>query len=107
MGLTTLTLSTTGRLNATNLGGTPTASTNIYINSGVVGIIPYKASIVCNKFSCMGASAGVQGKIGVPNGADYTSIINTKGVSTLRFCAVGKLERVNSGTITAKGGGAF
>lgn len=105
MAHTTLTLTSSGRLPSA-LSGSPTASTDVVIASGVTAMMPHvNSAFTCNLLSCQGAGYN-RGRIGVPAGSGEPSgNITTKAGSILMFCSVGNMERNTGQTFVPKGGG--
>lgn len=105
MAHTTLTLSANGRLPGA-LSGSPTASTDIVIASGVVAYMPHvTSSFTCNLLSCLGANYN-RGRLGAPsNSGEPSGVITTRAGGNLMLCSVGSIERNTSSQAIPKGGG--
>ncbi len=108
MGHTTLTLTRTGRL-PQDLSGTPSASTDVVVASGVIGLVA--SNFACNLLSCQGLDTvlGIDGKpgvIGIFKNKRYRVTQSTVGTQQF-FCSVGSVERLTGTTVTARGGGTY
>lgn len=105
MAHTTLTLTANGRLPGA-LSGSPTASTDVVIASGVIAIMPHAASsFACYRLSGLG-SGYARGRVGVPaNAGEPSGVITTSVGGNLMLCSVGSMERNIGQTFIPKGGG--
>lgn len=124
MSVNWVTLTASGRLPGA-LGITPSAGNGIYINSGVVGVMPHATSgFSCYMISCLGldtkyvsASAmstrGPRGSLGVPFSGEPSGTILFNGTisgGSLKTCLC-RMERKSgvgsSSLISVVGGGGY
>ncbi len=108
MAHTTLTLSANGRL-PQDLSGTPSASTDVVIASGIIGLVA--SNFACNLLSCLGLDTklGIDGKpgaIGIFKNKRYRITQSAAGTQQF-FVSVGSVERVAGTTLTVKGAGTY
>ena len=110
MAHTTLTLTGTAYI-PSGLSGTPSASTDVLINSGVTAFV--ESGFTCNLLSCLGNAQIVTGGVVVDGKPGLLSPVRTgqrvkivtKAASQQVFLTVAKPERTTGSTIVATGGG--